>query len=48
VAAPELGELRQYRALFATLTKALQLPDDEDVIDRSALGRAGARARWAR
>ena len=51
MAAPEVGELRQYRALLTSLLKALTLPDDEaDVgtgkMTRSQLGRLGAQARW--
>ena len=48
VAMPELGELRQYRALLAQLLKALTLPDDEESFSRSQLGKAGAAARWNR
>lgn len=46
VAMPEVGELRQYRALLTTLLKALTLPGDDDVLTRSELGRLGAQARW--
>ena len=51
VAAPEVGELRQYRALLTSLLKALTLPDDEaqagtGKMTRSQLGRLGAQARW--
>ncbi len=47
VAAPEVAELRQYRALLASLMKALSLPDEEsDGLTRSQLGKIGARARW--
>ncbi|HEX3732241.1 MAG TPA: hypothetical protein VHU91_04880 [Mycobacteriales bacterium] len=45
VARPELGELRQYRALLASLLKAVNCPDDEDVLTRSELGKPGAKAR---
>jgi hypothetical protein len=48
VAMPEVAELRQYRALFVSLLKALTLPDDDDVLTRSELGRIGAQARWKR
>ena len=47
VAMPELGELRQYRALLASLLKAINCPDDDDVLTRSELGKIGARARWS-
>jgi hypothetical protein len=48
VAMPELAELRQYRALLASLLKSLTLPDDEESWTRSQLGKAGAAARWNR
>jgi hypothetical protein len=48
VAIPELAELRQYKALLASLLKAVNLPGEEDVLTRSDLGKIGARARWAR
>jgi hypothetical protein len=46
VAMPEIAELRQYRALLTTLMRALTLPDDEDGLSRSDLGRLGAAGRW--
>ncbi|WP_236724597.1 hypothetical protein [Mycobacterium avium] len=52
VAAPEVGELRQYRALLSSLLKALTLPDEKETaggtgkLTRSQLGRLGAQARW--
>lgn len=47
VSMPEVAELRQYRALFVTLLKALTLPDDEGGgLTRSQLGKLGAEARW--
>jgi hypothetical protein len=51
VAAPEVGELRQCRALLTSPLKALTLPDDEANVGtgkmtRSQLGRLGAQARW--
>jgi hypothetical protein len=49
VALPEISELRQYRALFTQLLKALTLPDEEtDGLTRSQLGRLGAQGRWSR
>jgi len=47
VAMPELCELRQYRALLASLLKAINCPDDNDVLTRSELGKLGAKARWS-
>jgi hypothetical protein len=47
VSMPEVAELRQYRALFVTLLKALTLLDgDEDGLTRSQLGKLGAAGRW--
>jgi len=46
VAMPEVAELRQYSALLTSLLRALTLPDDEDGLTRSELGRLGANARW--
>ena len=47
VAAPEVGELRQYRALLTSLLKAVNCPDDwDEKLTRSQLGKLGARARW--
>ncbi|ORB11659.1 hypothetical protein BST37_18680 [Mycobacterium noviomagense] len=51
VAAPEVAELRQYRALLTSLLKSLTLPDEEETagsgkMTRSQLGRLGAQARW--
>ena len=46
VAMPEVAELRQYRALFVSLLKSLTLPDDEEGLTRSQLGKLGAQARW--
>lgn len=51
VAAPEVGELRQYRSLLTSLLKALTLPDEDEIastrkLTRSQLGRLGAQARW--
>jgi hypothetical protein len=46
VAMPEVAELRQYRALLASLLRAMTLPDDEDVLTKSELGRLGAAGRW--
>jgi hypothetical protein len=48
VAMPEIPELRQYRALLTSLMRALTLPDEDDGLSRSELGRLGANARWAR
>lgn len=48
VAMPEVAELRQYRALLTSLLKSLTLPDDEDILTRSQLGRLGAKARWGK
>jgi hypothetical protein len=49
VAAPEVGELRQCRALLTSLLKALTLPDEEAVVgtgkmawSTSTVGRVGA------
>ncbi len=47
VQAPEVAELRQYRALLASLLKAVSLPGDDEVLTRSELGRMGAQARWS-
>lgn len=47
VAMPEVSELRQYRALLASLLKAVNCPEDEDVLTRSELGKMGAKARWS-
>ena len=48
VSAPEVQELRQYRAQFAALLDKLRLPEDdtEGATTRSQLGRHAARARW--
>ena len=47
VSMPEVAELRQYRALFVTLLKALTLPGgDEDGLTRSQLGKLGVAGRW--
>jgi hypothetical protein len=46
VAMPEVAELRQYRALLTSLLRALTLPDDDDGLTRSQLGKLGAAARW--
>jgi hypothetical protein len=45
---PEVAELRQYRALLATLLRAVNCPGDDDVLTRSELGKLGAAARWSR
>ena len=52
-AIPEIGELRQYSALLASLLKSLTLPDEDDAgiaggLSRSQIGRLGAQARWSR
>ena len=49
VSAPEVQELRQYRAQFAALLDKLRLPEDdtEGAMTRSQLGRHAARTRWA-
>ena len=50
VPAPEVQELRQYRAQFAALLDKLRLPEDdtEGAMTRSQLGRHAARTRWAK
>ena len=49
VSAPEVQELRQYRAQFAALLDKLRLPEDdtEGATTCSQLGRHAARTRWA-
>ena len=49
VSAPEVQELRQYRAQFAALLDKLRLPEDdtEGALTRSQLGRHAASTRWA-
>jgi hypothetical protein len=46
VAMPEVAELRHYRALLTTLLRALTLPDEDDGLTRSQIGKLGAQARW--
>jgi hypothetical protein len=49
VAAPEVSELRQYRAQLAVLIKGLMLPDEDEQdghLTKSQIGRLGAQARW--
>lgn len=51
VAHPLIGELRQHRALLATLLGKLKLPDadtDAAPISRSEAGRALVNSRWSR
>lgn len=51
VAAPEVSELRQYRAQLAALIKGLTLPDEDEQdghLTKSQVGRLGAQARWSR
>lgn len=43
VAMPELAELRQYRALLASLLKALALPDTEELAEAKAQHLTGVR-----
>jgi len=48
VALPELPELRQYRALFASLIKSLGLPDADDSNSPKSFSRLGNEARWGK
>ena len=53
VSIPEIGELRHYSALLASLLKSLTLPDEDETagitgLSRSQIGRIGAQARWSR
>lgn len=51
VAHPLLSEVRQHRAVLASLMRQLKLPDDGNAAgaagERSARARAAANARWA-
>lgn len=46
---PLVSELRQHRALLATLLGKLRLPDEGDgAVDMSSAARAAANARWGK
>ena len=49
VSAPEVQELRQYRAQFASLLDKLRLPEEESdgAMTRSQLARHAANKRWS-
>ena len=48
VAAPELSELRQYRALLASLVKSLGLPDEDESNSVASFSKLGNAARWGK
>jgi len=46
VSMPEIADLRQNQSLFLAMLKSLRMPDEDEGLSRSDLGKLGARGRW--
>lgn len=48
VSMPEIADLQKNQGILLSMTRALRLPDDEEKMTRSEIGRLGAKIRWSR